>query len=387
MKYLKTHKKLAVSSLALVVALMTGGAAYAYFTSTGTGAGAAGTVKAQNVTISQVGAGYDSLVPTNAYTQDQCLSGCDGPSELGNDITLNTTNASQLVSVVVGIDNWGQAVANVPMTLTINNTVAGPISDTQDFSFPIATNPHTDPSETNVTFDFSSQDAFVDSEFVYGITFNTTPGAASVAAADSLNVALSSSTTDLSTGTDTDPGTIYVDDTWGNNGDFPACDNGNPALSAGTFESLVTNCGPYNSGNPGAYGNEVPTDDIPAVEVNIVGGQIEGLYPGDSAQPIEYAINNPGATPVEVQTVGVSVDQDGSGNVKTPGGSSVTGCEASWYTINNSPQTLDTSVSSGTTLFTTTSPIASDLSIAMTDPAVNQDDCEGANVGLTFTSN
>jgi hypothetical protein len=157
MRFLKTHKKLAVSSIALVVALMTGGAAYAYFTSLGSGAGAAGTASATNVSITQIGAGYDSLVPSGSYTQDQCFD-CNGPNELGNDITLNTPNASQLVNVVVAIDNWGAAEGGVPMTLTINNTVDGPISDTQAFNFPAAINTEV-PSVTDVTFDFSSQGA------------------------------------------------------------------------------------------------------------------------------------------------------------------------------------------------------------------------------------
>lgn len=384
MRFLKTHKKLAVSSIALVVALMTGGAAYAYFTSLGSGAGAAGTASATNVSITQIGAGYDSLVPSGSYTQDQCFD-CNGPNELGNDITLNTPNASQLVNVVVAIDNWGAAVGSVPMTLTINNTVDGPISDTQAFNFPAAINTEV-PSVTDVTFDFSSQGAFVDSEFVYGITFNTTAGAAPVPAADSLNVALSSSAENLSTGTDTTPGSVWLLDTYGNNNDFPACTPSTP-LSDGIFNVVATNCGPYNPANPGAYGNETVTDDIPAVEVNIVGGQIEGLYPGDSAQPIEYAISNPGSTAVEVQTVSAVVDHDGSGNVETPALAAVPGCLASWYPINNSPQSLDTSIPPGTTIFTTTSAIASDLSIQMSDPAVSQDDCEGVNVGLAFSSN
>jgi hypothetical protein len=39
MKFIHTHKKVAVAGLALVVAVMTGGAAYAYFTQQGTGTG------------------------------------------------------------------------------------------------------------------------------------------------------------------------------------------------------------------------------------------------------------------------------------------------------------------------------------------------------------
>jgi len=277
------------------------------------------------------------------------------------------------------------------MTLTINNTVGGgPISDTQDFDFPAAINPNTEPSETNVTFDFSSQDAFVDTSFVYGITFNTTPGAAPVAAADSLNVALSSSATDLSVGSDTAPGSVWLDDTYGNNNDFPICTDSDFPTTG--FEQVTTNCGPYNPDNPGAYGNEgAASDDIPAVQVNVVGGTVTGLYPGDSPQPLEYAITNPGTGPVQVASVSASVDTNGgTGDVETPGHTDVTGCLASWYSITGSPQSLGAhgeSIPPGTTLFTTTSSTASTLSIAMSNPAVNQDACEGADLGLSFSSN
>jgi hypothetical protein len=384
MKRFRTKKAL-ITGAAFVLILAAGGAAFAYFTSSGSGTGSAQTGSASNVTISQIGAGYDSLISTGAYSQDQCFA-CDGPNELGNSITLSTTDAAQLVNVVVAVDNWGAAVANVPMTLWINNSVGGgPVSDTQDFSFPAAINPSTQPSETNVTFDFSSQGAFVGPSLVYGITFNTTPGAAPVASADSLNVALSSSATDLSVGTDTNPGSVWLDDTFGQNNDFPTCTS-NAALTAGVFEQVAVNCGPWNPNNPGAYGNEAVTDDIPAVEVTVVGGTVTGLYPGGAAQPLEYAITNPGSGSVHVDSLSASVDTAGS-DVKTPGGADVSGCLASWYPITNSPQTLGVNVPPGTTLFTTTSATATDLSIKMIDSGTIQNACQGADVGLSFTSN
>lgn len=388
MKLISSKRRMAVIGLTVGLIAGASGIAVAYFTSSGSGNGSALTGKASNVTISQVGAGYDSLISSGSYTQDQCFA-CDGPNELGNDITLSTTDASQLTTVVVAVDNWGAAETGVPMTFWINNSVGGgPVEVTQDFSFPAAINPSSDPSETNVTFDFSSQGAFVGPELVYGITFNTTPGAPPVAAAGSLNVALSSSANDLSVGTDTHPGSIYVLDTFGNNNDFPACTN-NTALSAGVFEQVTVNCGPYNPANPGAYGNEVPTDDIPAVEVNVVGGTLTGLYPGDAAIPVQYAITNSGTNPVQVGTVSVSVNTSGA-DVATPANTDVTDCLSSWYQVNNSPQTLTPSQGSippGTTLFTTTSAVATTLSIQMLNPAVKQDACEGANIGLTFASN
>ena len=149
---------------------------------------------------------------------------------------------------------------------------------------------------------------------------------------------------------------------------------------------MVTNCGPYNADNPGAYGNEAVTDDIPAVEVNVVGGTVTGLYPGAPAQPLEYAITNPGTGPVQVHTVSSSVDNNGT-DVEDPGLTAVTGCHSAWYQINGSAQTLDQSVPPGTTLFTTNSATATVLSIQMLNVNTSQDSCEGADIGLSFSSN
>src|ERR1700677_4944396 len=98
MKRFKRRKTVAISVATVAILAMAGGA-FAYFTSSGSGAGSAQTGTASNVTISQIGAGYDSLISTGAYSQDQCFF-CDGPNELGNSITLSTPDASQLVNVV-----------------------------------------------------------------------------------------------------------------------------------------------------------------------------------------------------------------------------------------------------------------------------------------------
>jgi hypothetical protein len=371
--------------IGLTVGLIAGasGLAFAYFSSTGSGNGSAKTGTATNVSISQIGAGYDSLVATNSYNQDQCFS-CASFTELGNDITLSTPDASQLVSVVVAVDNWGPEVNGVPMTFSINNTVNGPITDTisQDFAAAISSGT---PSETNVTFDFSSQGAFVDPEFVYGISFSATPGGTPDPSSDSLNVALSASATDLSVGTDTHPGTIWLDGGYAGDNNLPTCTVGVPTA---VFASIVSNCGPSNPADTGAYGNQTPAYDIPAVEVNVVGGSVTGLFPGDAPQPIEFAVTNSGTNPVQVASISVAVNLSGV-DVATPANADVPGCLASWYQINNSPQVLGPSagdIQPGTTIFTLTSPTASDLSIQMTNPAISQNACEGADVGLNFTA-
>ncbi len=180
--------------VAVVAALAAAGGAYAYFSANGTGTGSATTAKPASLTIAQVGAGYDSLIPSENYSQDQCF-GCAQISELGDDVTLANPGAQQLTSVVVAFRNWGAAVTGVPITFSINNGPNGPVSDTVDASFPAA-NIDGSPSTANVTFDFSGQGAFVDQEFVYGISFDST-------LAPALNVALSNHDVDLSVGSET----------------------------------------------------------------------------------------------------------------------------------------------------------------------------------------
>lgn len=364
-----TKTRVAIMTIAAVV--LGAGIAFAYFTATGSGTGSAQTGSAGSLTIQQIGAGYDSLIAGSGdpYIQDQCFQ-CAQISELGNDITLAGSGAQQLVSVVVAMRNWSGAVTGLPMTLTISNGIAGPVTDTQDFNFPAAIGPNT-PSVTNVTFDFASQGAFVEHQFVYGISFDPSFDSN---AASGLNVALSSSSLDLSVGTDTNPGTIYVATKAGAGiaGDFPACS------TPGTgFAPVSTDCGPSAPTDPGAYGNVQPTADIPAVEVNVVGGVVPSLYPGGPAQPIGFAITNQGPSTVHVSTVTTSV----SGLAHTGSISGAEACTTSMYPIANATVTVNQNVPAGTSIFDATG-----TSISMTDDGANQDNCEGATVDLSFAS-
>lgn len=355
----------------MVIAAAT--AAFAYFTSQGTGSGSAGTgTDNKTLTISQIGAGYDSLVATNDYTQDQCMQGCSGPSVLGNDITLANTGDQQLVDFVVAVRNWGPAITNGPITLTINNTVSGPVSFTQDFDVPAATAPNAEPSTTNLTFNLASEGVFVQQEFVYGLSFGDPLGSE-----DSLNFALASSSADLTVGSDTSPGSIYLEDTNGNNNDFPACTTGLPTSPAGQLVKVVTNCGPWNPGNPGAYGNESNTADIPAVKVDVVGGTLATLYPGTS-DAVNFAITNPNPSKVYVNQVSSTIAGVVGGNDPTTCASNST----SWYKVSPPSVTVGEEVPPGTTVFNATG-----MSLSMVDANVSQDACQGSTVNLNFTSN
>ena len=377
MRRFKSRKGLAALVTLVVVAAGAIGA-YAYFSGSGTGTGSANVAGAPAaLTISQIGAGYNSLIPNNVYSQDQCFS-CAGPiTELGNDITLANPGAQQLVSVVVAFRNWnGNAITGLPITLSINNTVGGPISDTEHASFPAAIHAGSDPSTTNVTFDFSSQGAFVDQEFVYGITFDPSFDSG---AAEGLNVALSSSANNLSVGTDTTAGTIYMNiaSDPGSTGDFPSCTSGG---TLGSFSEWTTDGCSYASGNPGAYGTPAQvaagSADIPAVEVNVVGGVVTGLSPGGPSQPVDFAITNSGSSNVHLNQVYTTATSVTTGNIVGD-----EGCATNMFEIDGSPVNGIGNVPPGTTLYA-----PSGTTIKMLDDGNNQDNCEGAVVTLGFST-
>ena len=110
MKLFKTRRKVAVIALSVGLIAGIGGAAFAYFTSNGTGTGGATVGTAGSLTITEAGAVYNSLSASNTYHQDQCFA-CASISELGNEITLSS--AGRLANVVVPFRNWDAAVTGV----------------------------------------------------------------------------------------------------------------------------------------------------------------------------------------------------------------------------------------------------------------------------------
>jgi len=169
-----------------------------------------------------------------------------------------------------------------------------------------------------------------------------------------------------------------LSDTFGNNNDFPACMTG---LSAGVFEKLVTDCGLSQEFN--AYGTPAQvlagSDDIPAVEFNVVGGSALELYPGGPPVPVSFAITNPGSSPVFVNQVTTSAVSVTTGSIPLP----VEACNISMYSIGGvNPATIGGTVAPGTTVYDATG-----TTISMTDDHANQDNCENQVVTLGFSSN
>lgn len=364
-----TKKKAVAFGLAFGVAAGAGGIAAAYFTSSGSGTGHALTATASSLKIQQIGAGYDSVVSTNGYIQDQCFT-CANITAFGNRVTLKTTTTSQqLVTVVVAVRNWGPKVTQ-PVTFTVETAIAGPVTDTQTFTFTAAAVAGVEPTVTNITFNFATQGAFVKPTFTYKIT----------GLSGSLNVALSNSAHQLLVGSDATPGHVWLTTTDGPGiaGDFPACTT---PPAAGTYGPVTTNCGPASPNNPGAYGTTAQVTktgnaDIPAVEVNVVGGAATGLYPGGPAQPVNFAVSNAGQSAVHLNQVMTSVSTVGTAGTSNPV------CTPATYGVTNPTRTLNQTVKPGTTLIA-----PSGVFVHMNTNGKNQDNCEGGTIALAFTSN
>jgi hypothetical protein len=362
-RFIKSRKGLALLAT-LAVAVAAAVAAWAYFTGSGSGTGSAQTATAANLTITQIGAGYDSLIPNNGYHQDQCFQ-CAQISELGNDIKLANPGLQRLTSAVVAFRNWNAAFNDVPITLSIVGTS---ISSTVT-PYIAGAQPNGRPTVTNVTFPFNN---YVDQEFTYDISFDASGDAGG------LNVALSSHPNNTAVGSNPAPGTIYMNIAGdpGSSGDFPSCTHGG---TTGSFSQWITDCGDPAPDNPGAYGTgaEVAAGnaDIPAVEFNVVGGIAPSLYPGGPAEPVDFAITNPGSASVHVNNVTITASSLNLG----PQNGSLEDCTTAMYPITQ--PTIDANIPTGTSYFT-----PSGASISMNNDGNNQDNCQGATVNLSFTA-
>lgn len=421
MKFYRNHRKLAVSGLALTVALLGGGIAYAYFGGGGTGTGNAPIGTASSVNITQDPSGtpaYDSMTsPTPPDTWSQSYGGT-GITQFGNAITLAATSA-HLNNVVVPLDSQACETgsgatctttpgATFPLAITLNIYAAGSpagtaiATDTQTFNIPYrpsaahVANPTECQSGNNwsgypndgtqwynaadgkcyyginytATFDFQPQNITLPSSIVYGIAYNALSGPGS-----SLNVMLSKAS-NITAGSDTNPDNVFVS---GVQGDIGPGEVTCAALGSG-FASYSTmtgsNCGLDTLNQDGTLTN------IPQIEFNV--GNTVDLYPGGPNQPINFTISNPGSSSTYVTSVTIAIAQDGGGNIETTAGvpsSAVVGCLASWFTINGSPDAVGQSIGAGSSI-----DWVGTASISMPANATNQNVCEGKSVGLTFTA-
>jgi hypothetical protein len=414
------NKKVAVVGLVVALIIGVGGAAFAYFSSTGGGTGSAGVGTSSNLVIHQLGstAIYDSTVsPSPADWWSEAFSELNvgfGPAEIGDAVTLASTSAS-LNNVVVMLDNWACEVgtgngpncvtadpgSTYPATLTFNiydpaNLVTPIATDTQTFAIPYrpsadtvncaagkatwAAGYETDGSQwydpatktcnwgqiSPVTFNFSPQDITLPKNVVYGISY--TPNTTSITdPSNYLNVVLSTEPTDVTVGSDTNPGNLYMS----------LLTDGSGAAAAGS--SGQVSCTPAEAGfveystAAGSGCGLGSTNNIPAVQFNT--GGIGDLYPGTS-QPISFSVTNPGGGNEFVNSVAITV----ASVSQTPAGLLLGTCEPGWFTISPASVPFGYELAPGTTDYW------SIATITMTDETWNQDMCQGATVNLKFAS-
>ena len=206
------------------------------------------------------------------------------------------------------------ATFNEPITLNIygvgaNNAVGGLLAtDTQTFAIPYrpsASDPSVYSAEgctatsgkwynasdntcnnglaTNITFNLSAQGVVLPNNVIYGIAYNTsdygaTPygdstacyGTTSGCGYDSLNVGLNQDPTNVSVGTDPNPGTIY----WDTATAADYCDDG--AGGTGTFRidgaANTSTCYDGGAGTGWAVSGTGSPYYVPAVQINATAG-------------------------------------------------------------------------------------------------------------------
>lgn len=384
------NKKLLVVGVAVAVLLGVGGAAFAYFTTTGSGNGSAQVGTPSSLTITQLGTpAYNSTVALADYTYSQAFSGTQ-IMEFGNEVNLAYTGplTSAVVAMTMCDGGCGGHNASVipsyvaPITVSIyapGNLTMPLTSDTENITVP-AVPVNTAAVPFNATFSNFSPAVVLPSTVVYGISYTTDNNGAD-GSIDSLNVNLSTEPTNVSVGSDTDPGYVFANE----NTDVSGTSAGeqltcSPLVSGFTQYPTAagsTGCGETTQSSPPYYN----ANFIPAVELNV---GIGDLYPGGPALPISFSVYNPGTIPDALNAVTITVATDTNGLVEAVPGETwtdVAGCYAGWFTINPAPA-IDGSVAAGQTWVDA----PSGASIVMPPSASDQDACEGATIGLTFAA-
>jgi hypothetical protein len=293
-------------------------------------------------------------------------------SQFGNQVTLSGA-ANQLNNVVMTMSSWGcqhgawgngYGTANAcvttpgstfsePITLDIysvgaNNAVGGLLAtDTQTFNIPYrpsASDPSAYPTQgctvsggqwydatgntcynglaTNITFDLSAQNVVLPSNVIYGIAYNTSDyGAAPYGDAtachatvegcgyDSLNVGLSEDPTNVSVGSDPNPGTVY----WNTGTAANYCDDG--AGGTGTFRidgaADTATCWDGGASTGWSVSGTGSPYYVPAVQINAT--------PGPSSTVVVTPPNLVSASPTTGQFV-VTNESGGGGSVSIVSG-------------------------------------------------------------------
>jgi len=388
MKLFSSKRRMAVVGLTVALIAGASGIAVAYFTSTGTGTGSAKVGTETPVLINQIGGTpiYNSRIDAAAYQYSQCFY-CVGMTQFGNKITFAGDAGGPLNDVTVDMANFNTTAG--PMNITFNiyapsGTTQGALlaTDEQSFNIPAAPNggygstyctttgasdPYCGIGNFSITFDFSSQHITLPASVVYGIQYND----ASNAVNGGVNVQLANETSNISVGSDTDTGNLFAQTSGGNG------DTGGPTGEV-TCSTIIPGFTEYSTASTSACG-EAPY--IPAVEFDSNG--FGDLYPGGPSQQINFSLTNPGATSATVANVTIAVASDGTNVEAIPGdtASAIVGCLATWFSVSPTPVPVNQTLTPGQTIDWNGA-----ASISMSNPNANQNACQGADIGLTFTS-
>lgn len=128
---------------------------------------------------------------------------------------------------------------------------------------------------------------------------------------------------------------------------------------------------------PGSGTGTAATGNVVAVTIKATSPAVTGLYPGGPTQNISGNFDNPNAGKVYISRVTVAISGiSGSGtDLAKPT------CTSADYTLTQ-PAVTNAEIAAGTGVGAW-----GPGTVAMANTATNQDNCKGATVNLTFTSN
>lgn len=392
------RKRYVIPSIVAAVALVGGGVAFAFFTSTGTGAGSAQVGSVQELGITQNGPMYDSIpIGFTGFAASQAFNGPQ-VEQLGNEVTL-AYGGGPLSDVDVAMDNFGPDTFTTSITVNIYaSDLVLLATDTQEVAVPGCTSPGwTDCTGGHAlftaAFPFSSHPT-LPATVIYGIKLNdlvSCPagdggfGSCSLPVG-SLNVLLAAEPTNPTVGTDTTPGSIWVQSLQADAGvsalasNLGACPGAiGGVLTAFTQEPVSCSAG-YGTQGVAAGG----TSMVPAVEINAVGYSTPLLYPGDTVDVGSFTVTNPSVSAVQVQalTIGIANDGGSPAQIKNASDTVVAGCYTDWFSVSPSSVTVNENLPANGSIIVP----SGEAWITMANPAISQDLCEGATVGLVLGS-
>jgi hypothetical protein len=139
----------------------------------------------------------------------------------------------------------------------------------------------------------------------------------------------------------------------------------------------------FTSGGSGTGSAAIGTSSASAFVISSEGPGV-ALLPGKGGLLFDVSIHNSGGANAHIGTIYTTIAANSeSGDATTATGTDILGCHANWFSVTSSIQ-VDEMISAGTTL--TASGLGLTLpSISMSDTG-NQDACQGASIGMAFTT-